>query len=275
MIKKVLQRTAFETFWRTAEFGTKPVFWTIRIKESQCNCSKTLTLQDTIITQIYVSQILFSCCAGCWFQDHHGWKSSAGGTVAAGKLNYFLVGFRTNAVRRVTKELRRPLKHRFGFPRLKLVVNLAPAVCARKDRLYDLPIALAILAATRQIDESKLKDYLILGELSLDGSLRPVRGVLPIAIQARKEVQRHHCSIRQRTWSCNRSTDRCGSELINSRMPWFHSRRKEIAPVRFDTWLWKSLISYANDPAFWCRMSEARKKNIKRALEIAAAAAIM
>lgn len=71
--------------------------------------------------------------------------------------------------------------------RLRTIVNLAPADIRKEGAAYDLPIALAYLAGSRQILADDLDKYVIMGELSLDGSLRPVKGVLPMAIQARKE----------------------------------------------------------------------------------------
>ncbi len=68
----------------------------------------------------------------------------------------------------------------------RLVVNLAPADVRKEGAAFDLPIAVAILASTEQIGVERLNDYMITGELSLDGAIKPVRGVLPIAIAARK-----------------------------------------------------------------------------------------
>ena len=73
------------------------------------------------------------------------------------------------------------------MPRLKLVVNLAPADIRKEGSAYDLPIALGILGATKQISASVLDKYMVIGEMALDGSLRPIKGALPIAIQARKD----------------------------------------------------------------------------------------
>ncbi|MDH3649277.1 MAG: YifB family Mg chelatase-like AAA ATPase, partial [Saprospiraceae bacterium] len=73
------------------------------------------------------------------------------------------------------------------MPRIKLVVNLAPADIRKEGSAYDLPIALGVLASTGQIDPQLLGDYVIMGELALDGHVRPIKGALPIAIQARKE----------------------------------------------------------------------------------------
>ena len=71
--------------------------------------------------------------------------------------------------------------------RLRTIINLAPADLKKEGSAYDLPIALGFLAATNQIHSSVLQDYSIMGELSLDGSLRPIKGALPMAIQARDE----------------------------------------------------------------------------------------
>src|SRR6185295_4337859 len=70
----------------------------------------------------------------------------------------------------------------------KVVINLAPADIKKSGTAFDLPIAMGTLAASEQLENwEKLNDYVIMGELSLDGSVRPIKGALPIAIQARKE----------------------------------------------------------------------------------------
>ena len=76
----------------------------------------------------------------------------------------------------------------FKLSRVKLVVNMAPADLRKEGSAYDLPIAIGVLAATKQISGEKLRDSLIMGELALDGGLRPIKGALPIAIQARKSI---------------------------------------------------------------------------------------
>ncbi len=74
----------------------------------------------------------------------------------------------------------------FGFPRRKVVINLAPADVRKEGSAYDLPIAAGIVAADGKIKPDHLGEFLMIGELSLDGSLLPVKGVLPMAIMARK-----------------------------------------------------------------------------------------
>lgn len=105
-----------------------------------------------------------------------------------GKQFYHLVGLPDNAVREGMMRMEPALKNSgFEVIRLKTIVNLAPADIRKEGAAYDLPIALAYLAGSRQIAAEELDQYVIMGELSLDGSLRPITGALPIAIQARKE----------------------------------------------------------------------------------------
>ena len=113
---------------------------------------------------------------------------NAGGTVMAGKQFYFMVGLPDNAVKEGFARVEAAIKNLgFKLSRVKLVVNMAPADLRKEGSAYDLPIAIGVLAATKQISGEKLRDYLIMGELALDGGLRPIKGALPIAIQARRE----------------------------------------------------------------------------------------
>ncbi len=76
--------------------------------------------------------------------------------------------------------------YEYYFPRNKVVVNLAPADVRKEGSCFDLPVALGIMAATHQLDAERMDGYLIMGELALNGEVRPIRGVLPIAIEARR-----------------------------------------------------------------------------------------
>ena len=75
----------------------------------------------------------------------------------------------------------------FKLPGKKIVINMAPADIRKEGSAYDLSIAIGILAASEQIKQDGIDKYVLMGELSLDGSIQPIKGVLPIAIQARKE----------------------------------------------------------------------------------------
>jgi len=89
---------------------------------------------------------------------------NAGGTVAAGKQMFFLVGLPDKAVSEGFQRMEAAIKNiGFKMPRLKLVVNLAPADIRKEGSSYDLPIALCIMAATKQIDMDRLEKYMIIG----------------------------------------------------------------------------------------------------------------
>ena len=103
-------------------------------------------------------------------------------------LNFYLVGLPDNAVKESQQRIRASFKNNgFHFPGKEITVNLAPADIRKEGSVFDLPIALEILAASKQLTHDRLSDYLIVGELSLDGSLQATRGVLAIALQAREE----------------------------------------------------------------------------------------
>jgi magnesium chelatase family protein len=103
--------------------------------------------------------------------------------------DYFIVGLPDSAVKESLQRVESAIKSNHYFmPRTKLVVNLAPADIRKTGTAFDLPIAIGTLGATEQIENpKKLSEYVIMGELSLDGEIRPIKGALPIAIQARKE----------------------------------------------------------------------------------------
>ena len=100
-----------------------------------------------------------------------------------------MVGLPDNAVKESIQRVESSIKtNGYSMPRTRVVVNLAPADIKKSGTAFDLPIAIGLLAANEQIVKYEaLKDYVIMGELSLDGKLRPIKGALPIAIQARKE----------------------------------------------------------------------------------------
>ena len=113
---------------------------------------------------------------------------NAGGVVAAGKQMFFVVGLPDKAVSEGFQRIESAVKNvGYKIMRMRTIVNLAPANLRKEGSAYDLPIALAIMAATGQIERTTLHDYMIIGELALDGTLRPIKGALPIAIQARDQ----------------------------------------------------------------------------------------
>ena len=103
-------------------------------------------------------------------------------------IGYHLVGLPDNAVKESNFRIHAALKNNLlHFPGKKITINMAPADMRKEGTAYDISLAIGILAASKQINNSKLKDYIIMGELSLDGSLQPIKGVLPIAIEAKNQ----------------------------------------------------------------------------------------
>ncbi len=100
-------------------------------------------------------------------------------------INFFLVGLPDNAVKESQQRIVAALDNNgFKMPGRRIVINMAPADIRKEGSCYDLTLAAGILAASGQISACKINEYLIMGELSLDGSIRPVKGALPIAIKA-------------------------------------------------------------------------------------------
>jgi len=103
-------------------------------------------------------------------------------------VNFYLVGLPDNAVKESQQRIESALKiSGYKLPGKKIVINMAPANIRKEGSSYDLTLAIGILAASEQIAHEEVSQYIIMGELSLDGGLRPIKGALPIAIQARKE----------------------------------------------------------------------------------------
>ncbi len=101
--------------------------------------------------------------------------------------HFFMVGLPDSAVKESQHRIESVLKHTgYAMPRQRVIVNLAPADMRKEGAAYDLPIALCILHASQQCHFDQLDAYMVLGELALNGSLRPIKGALPIAIEARK-----------------------------------------------------------------------------------------
>lgn len=102
-------------------------------------------------------------------------------------VGYHLVGLPDNAIKESSYRISAALKNcGYKMPGKKIIINLAPADLRKEGSSYDLPITLGILAASGQVKPDFLSNYMIMGELSLDGTLRPIKGALSIAIEAKK-----------------------------------------------------------------------------------------
>jgi magnesium chelatase family protein len=101
-------------------------------------------------------------------------------------INFFIVGLPDNAVKESQQRIDSALKTSgFSVPKKRMVINMAPADMRKEGSAYDLPLAIGILAASEVIPVELLKKYVLMGELSLDGRIKGVKGALPMAIKAR------------------------------------------------------------------------------------------
>ncbi len=103
-----------------------------------------------------------------------------------------LVGLADTAIRESKERVKSAIKNSgFEWPAERITVSLAPSDIKKEGTSFDLAIALGILAATEQLNSERMRDYYILGELSLDGSLRPTRGILPISMAISKSLPKN------------------------------------------------------------------------------------
>jgi len=190
--------------------------------------------------------------------------------VSSGQ-KFFMVGLPDNAVKESEQRIESALKTTgHYFPRTKVVVNLAPADIKKTGTAFDLSIAIGILGATEQIDNpERLSDYVIMGELSLDGSIQPIKGALPIAIQARKENFKGLIVPKQNAKEAGMVNNLYvyGVEHINDVINFFKDE-SSLKPVVVNTREEFFNAQYNFDFDF---TDVKGQSNIKRALEIAAA----
>ncbi|QIX62100.1 YifB family Mg chelatase-like AAA ATPase [Hymenobacter sp. BT18] len=190
--------------------------------------------------------------------------------VVSQGTSFFVVGLPDNAIKESQQRVEAALKFRgYRMPRTKVVVNMAPADIRKEGSSYDLPIALGILHASQQLTTERLSEYIIMGELALDGELRPIKGVLPIAIQARKEGFKGFILPRENAQEAAivNNLDIIPVSSMQEAVD-FLEGRQAIEPVVVDTRdvFQHTANQYAADFA-----DVQGQENIKRALEIAAA----
>ncbi|NSW94870.1 MAG: ATP-binding protein, partial [Bacteroidales bacterium] len=103
-------------------------------------------------------------------------------------IRFFLVGLPDSAVKESQQRIESALRSLgYHWPGRQVVINMAPADIRKEGSSYDMPLAVGILAADGKIAAGELENYVMVGELSLDGSLQPARGVLPVSMRAREE----------------------------------------------------------------------------------------
>ncbi|ANH82293.1 magnesium chelatase [Niabella ginsenosidivorans] len=191
--------------------------------------------------------------------------------MASGK-DPMIVGLPDSAVKESLQRVENAVRtNGFEMPRTRVVVNMAPADIKKSGTAFDLPIAIGILAATEQLQNTEaLASYVIMGELSLDGQLRAVKGALPIAIQARKQDFKGLIvpKVNAREAGLVNQLNVYGVETIKEVVDFFENGEKGLTPVVVNT---REEFFYSQYN-FEVDFADVKgQENIKRALEIAAA----
>ena len=185
-------------------------------------------------------------------------------------IQFFLVGLPDVAVRESHERIISALEVcGIKFPRTRIVINMSPADIRKEGTAYDLPLAIGILAGSGTLATDRLADYMLMGELSLDGSLLPIRGALPIAIKAReagfKGLIVPKANVMEAAVVNNLEVygASCMQEVIA-----FMKGEDALQPTVIDT----RKEFYDRQQFFDCDFSDVRgQENVKRALEVAAA----
>ncbi len=191
--------------------------------------------------------------------------------VSGGDLKYYIVGLPDNAVKESLQRIESAIKtNNYKMPRTKIVVNMAPADIKKSGSAFDLPIAIGVLGASNQLENSdKLNEYAMMGELSLDGTIQPIKGALPIAIQARKEgfkglfVPTENAREAGMVNNLKVYAVKHLNEVVN-----FFKDENSLQPIEIDT---RDEFFNSQQSSEFDFSDVKGQENIKRALEIAAA----
>ncbi len=206
---------------------------------------------------------------GCAVQGVEAYEVTIEVNVGQG-TKFFIVGLPDNAVKESEQRVEAAIKYAgFYMPRNKVVVNLAPADIRKEGSAYDLSIALGVLQSSGQIETELLSKYVIMGELALDGILRPIKGVLPIAIEARKRGFKGFILPKENAKEAAivNQLDVIGVETLSEAIQFLESKIS-IEPLVLDT----RDIFFTSQNEYDADFAHVQgQENIKRALEIAAA----
>ena len=185
-------------------------------------------------------------------------------------IKFMLVGLPDASVKESHERIISALQvNGYKFPRQQVVINMSPADIKKEGSAYDLPLAIGILAASESIKLDKLENFLIMGELSLDGSILPIKGVLPMAIKAREEGFKGIILPKRnaREAAVVNNIDVYGVDNICEVIDFFNDE-KILEPVVVDT----RAEFYNHQQNFDFDFADVKgQENVKRALEVAAA----
>jgi len=185
-------------------------------------------------------------------------------------IMFYLVGLPDSAVKESHRRIISALQaNGYKMPTTSLTINMAPADIRKEGSAYDLPLAIGILAASETISSDKLSRYLIMGELSLDGTVQPIKGALPISIAARENGFEGMIVPRQNAREAAVVNDLKVYGVDNiSEVIGFMNDEVELEPVIVNT----RDDFFAHQNKFDFDFAEVKgQENVKRALEVAAA----
>ena len=185
-------------------------------------------------------------------------------------IRFMMVGLPDAAVKESHERIQSALTHNnYKFPRRQVIINMSPADLRKEGAAYDLPLAIGLLAADEQISPEKLSQYMVMGELSLDGSILPIKGALPMAIKARelgfKGLIVPHENVREAAVVNN--LDVYGVRHVTEVIEFFDGKR-ELESTVIDTRA-EFYASFGNTDLDFCDVKG--QENVKRAFEVAAA----
>ena len=183
-------------------------------------------------------------------------------------IRFYLVGLPDNAVKESYRRINASFSNLgYKFPRKRIPINMAPADIRKEGAAYDLPLAIAVMAVSEQVEVSQLDRYILMGELSLDGNLNPIRGVLPMALQAKQEGFKGIIipQANAKEAAVVEGLDVIGAENLTEVVD-FLNGKLQIEPERINL---DSLVSNDYYPADF--MDVKGQEGVKRALEIASA----
>ena len=185
-------------------------------------------------------------------------------------IQYYLVGLPDVAVKESHERIVSALQESgYKFPRNRIVINMAPADIRKEGSSYDLPLAVGVLAGAELISADRLSSFMLMGELSMDGSLKPIKGALPIAIKAREDGFKGFILPRQnaREAAVVGGLEVYGATSLKEVID-FIDGKSVMEPTVVDT----RREFYDRQDVFDCDFSDVRgQENVKRAMEVAAA----